>query len=179
MKDAIVKITCLMSLFLLTSMIVPFQAYADDETTTIWEGEAHTGWHGLYPVIESFLQSVRSGKIEEAYNNFTTEQFRKKTSLDEFKNIVNEAVVLKDNKLFKFLSFYFDNRVAIFQGSLISTHGDSLQTEFDMKPEGSSWKIDGIHLFKPEIINPPREDEYQPPNDNSSNALITPKKKRL
>lgn len=121
------------------------------------EGEASSGWHGLYPIIDDFLKTLRAGNGEKAYYTYTTEGLQAQTPLKEFLKLVDENPVLKNNKLYSFQSFYFDNGIAIFQGALISNRGDSLQTEFDLKPVGSSWKIDGIHLFKPEMITPPRK----------------------
>lgn len=122
--------------------------------------DPNNSWQHLYPVVNDFLQTVRAGDEEKAYNSFTTKDFQKKTSLEEFKKFISEARTLHENKIFKFLSFYFDDGIAIFQGSLVSSKGDSLQTEFDLKMEGNAWKIDGIHLFKPQLISPPQENPY-------------------
>lgn len=122
------------------------------------QGGAATGWHGLIPIINDFLKTLRDGNEEKAYYTYTTEELQAKTPLKEFQKLVETNPVLKNNKLYSFQSFYFDNGIAIFQGSLISAFGDSMQTEFDLKPVGPSWKIDGIHLFKPEMVTPPQED---------------------
>ena len=96
-----------------------------------------------------------AAKEEKAYYAFTTEELQHQTPLEEFKKLAEDNSVLKDNRLFSFQSFYFDNGLAIFQGMLVSNKGESVQTEFDLKPVGSSWKIDGMHLFKPELVTPP------------------------
>lgn len=114
-------------------------------------------WEELLPIIEQYLAALRSGKTEEAYRNYTTKKLQETTPLSDFEKLLKNTPVIQNNKLFKFQSFYFDDGVAIFQGALVSSQGESLQTEFDLKKEATVWKIDGFHLFKPEIIIPPQE----------------------
>lgn len=135
---------------------LPLQAYypeLEDNSIT---------WQQLLPIVEQYLEALRTGKIEDAYRNFTTQKLQETTPFADFEKLVKEAPVIQNNKLFKFQSFYFEDGVAIFQGTLVSSQGESMQTEFDLKKEETSWKIDGFHLFKPEIILPPRE-TYQEP----------------
>ncbi len=114
-------------------------------------------WQQLLPVIEQYLEALRKGKTEDAYRNYTTKKLQEITPYADFEKLLKEAPVIQNNKLFKFQSFYFEDGIAIFQGALVSAQGESMQTEFDLKKEASTWKIDGFHLFKPEIIMPPQQ----------------------
>jgi len=104
----------------------------------------------LMPVIEGLLSAVRQGKADQAYNEFGAEEFKKATTQEQFKQFVEQFSVLSKNKSFQFHSLYFENNIGTFQGALVSTGGDELETEFDLIEENGKWKILGIQLFKPE-----------------------------
>jgi hypothetical protein len=104
----------------------------------------------LMPVIDGLLSAVREGNIEKAYQDYTAEDFRKVTSLDQFRQFISKYKVLAKNKTFQFHSLYFEDHIGTFQGALVSVEGEELQTEFDLVLENGKWKILGVQLFKPE-----------------------------
>ena len=59
------------------------------------EGEASAGWHGLLPIINDFLMTIREGKEEKAYYTYTTEELQSKTPLKEFLQIDRDKFCLK------------------------------------------------------------------------------------
>ncbi len=104
----------------------------------------------LMPVIDGLLTAVRQDNAEKAYNEFTAADFRKTTTFEQFKQFAAKYPVLSKNKSFQFHSLYFEDNIGTFQGALVSSSGEQLETEIDLIEENGKWKILGIQLFKPE-----------------------------
>lgn len=104
----------------------------------------------LLTIIEEQLTALRAGNISKAYTEYTSSEFKKITTIDQFKRFVGNFSVLSQNKSFQFNSVNFEKSIATFEGTLISKEGDSLQAEYDLVQEQGKWKILGIQLFKPE-----------------------------
>lgn len=113
-------------------------------------------FHKLQQIIEGMLKEVRAGNIEKAYNDYTTETFRKNTTLTQFKKFIEEYKVLSNNKVFQYQSFYVENGVATFGGDFVSNNGEQVTAEVDLVQENGSWKINGIDLIESEPALPPR-----------------------
>ena len=96
--------------------------------------------HQLLAIIEEQLAALRAGKIDKAYADYTSEEFRKSTSLAQFKKLVNIDVIAK-NKSFQPHSFYIENDIATFEGILISKDGSTLQVEYDLYRKGGNGKF--------------------------------------
>ncbi len=105
----------------------------------------------LLALIEEQLAAIRAGKIDKAYQEYTSVEFRKSTSLEQFKQLVNNTAVISKNKSFQFYSFYIENDIATFQGILISSDGANVKVEYDLIQEGDKWKIYGLQLVRPEM----------------------------
>lgn len=105
----------------------------------------------LLAVVDAQLKAIRSNEIEKAYNDYTSIEFRKTISLDDFKKIISEIKVLSNNKLFQFQSFYTEDDIATFSGELISVDGTSVQVEYDLVLENDQWKILGIQIYKTSV----------------------------
>lgn len=105
----------------------------------------------LLEIIDEMLKALRNGETEEAYNEYTSEAFRKATPLDVFIQIIKNNDVYSLNKYFQYHSFYFENGMAVFQGLLVSKTGNAVQVEFDLVKEEDKWKIFGMQLFKQEM----------------------------
>lgn len=110
----------------------------------------HANKEELIKIISNFLEKVRMDKLEDAYNNFTSKQFRNDSSLNDFTAIVKSNIVLSKNKIFQYQSFYVEDEIATFQGDLVATDGTNVPAEFDFVQEDNSWKIMGLQLFHPE-----------------------------
>lgn len=112
-----------------------------------------TNTHQLLGVIEDQLTAVRSGDINKAYSEYTSSEFKKITSPQQFKQFISGFTVFSDNKSFQYNSINFEKSIATFEGALISKSGDTLQAEYDLVQENGKWKILGIQLFKPETTS--------------------------
>lgn len=101
-------------------------------------------------IIEEALALIRKAEIDKAYTELTALDFRKATSLEQFKAFVSSQPTLAKNKSFQSHSFYLEDGVATSQGTLTSTEGKEAQVEFDLVKEEEKWKILGLQLFKSE-----------------------------
>lgn len=108
------------------------------------------------PTIEGFLKELRSGSIEKAYKDYTTDSFRNQISLEDFTKLVAKFKQLSNNKIFRYSSFYVENGVATFQGDMVSAEGSAIPVEFDIIKENGVWKILGMDLFQSEPAIAPR-----------------------
>jgi hypothetical protein len=131
------------------AVIIPWMLSAE-EVKEERSDEKRTDAKHLLEVIEGQLSAVRRSQLEDAYNNFTSEEFKGKTTYENFKEVMDKFAVFKNNKSFQFGSEYFEDGIATLQGSLISSDGEVLQVEYDLVREKGNWKIQGIQLFKPE-----------------------------
>jgi ABC-type transporter MlaC component len=109
--------------------------------------------HVLLEVIEGQLDALRKGNSSKAYTKFTSSEFRKITSQQQFQQFVKNFSVLSANRSVKFNSVNFEKSIATFEATLISQNGDTLDVEYDLVNENGKWKILGIQLFNPETTN--------------------------
>lgn len=153
----------IMDLLYLVAVFLPLTVFAADSNAPNPEKEkkaketVHVDSHQLLDIIDKQLQDLRAGNVEHAYLNYTSEQFRKDTSLDAFKKLVQQFPGLSQNKLFQHQSFYVDNGIATFQGDLISKDGKAIPVELDLIEENAQWKIFGIQIFNTKETLPPPE----------------------
>jgi hypothetical protein len=104
--------------------------------------------HEILSLIENQMADIQSHQIEQAYERYTSNQFKIATSLEEFTYFINGYPEFSKNK-----NAFFGNiepkpeGVFSIQGTLISTTGDSMNVEYDLVKEEGSWKIIGIKVF--------------------------------
>lgn len=102
----------------------------------------------LLTIIDGMLLQIRQGHAEEAYNQYASAPFRKKTSLKEFTAFVNKYEPVAKNISFQEHSHYIENGIASFQGILTSSSGKALQVEFDLIRENGKWLLYGFQIFQ-------------------------------
>lgn len=109
----------------------------------------------LLNVVEDELKLFRTMEIDKAYQDHTTREFRQKTSLAEFKTLVDKYKVLSNSARFQFQSFYVENDIVTLGGELHAKDGVVVPVEFDFVMEDSQWKIMGIQIYQNELPLPP------------------------
>ncbi|MEI8124273.1 MAG: hypothetical protein WCG42_00780 [Parachlamydiaceae bacterium] len=114
----------------------------------------HPNKKELLKIINDFLIAIRADKLEDAYNLYTSTQFRQGTSLADLKSLAAAIMPLSSNKLFQYHSFYVDGNIAIFQGDLIATNESVIPVEYDLVQENGQWKIMGLQLYQIQKSNP-------------------------
>lgn len=101
----------------------------------------------LLGVIENQLKALRDKEIDKAYKDYTSSDFQKQTSLEDFKELIGKFPQLSNNKLFQFQSFYTEDDIASFGGDLLSMEGDFVRVEYDLVMEDGKWKIYGMQIY--------------------------------
>lgn len=103
----------------------------------------------LLVIIDAQLSAIRKGQIEEAYQQYTSTAFRNSTTLDQFADFINKHEAIAKNKSFQHQSYYVEDGMASFHGTLTSSSGQELQVEIDLIQEDGKWVIYGFQIFKP------------------------------
>lgn len=144
------------ALFLFSVLLHAKQPANDIKTK---KAELKSSWNinseKLFDVIESQLKALRAKEIDKAYNDYTSTEFRKNTTLESFKAMISKFKSFSNNRLFQSHSFYVENEIATFGGDLLSEEGESIPVEYDFVMENGKWKILGIQIYQNELSLPP------------------------
>lgn len=152
--------------FLFITLFIPLLAIADDSVNkndiqskkTLLSKTSRISPQPLLDVVEGQLKLLRTLEVEKAYNDYTTKEFRNKTSLDDFKKLIAKYKVLANNNLFQYQSFYIEDDIASLGGELHSVDGITVPVEFDFILEDGQWKIMGIQIYQNEVPMPAKGD---------------------
>lgn len=98
---------------------------------------------GVVGVVRDQLSSLRAGNIQEAYS-YTSKDFQKSTSMNEFKKFLNRYPSLKTNKSSFFNVRKVENSTGFVQGTLTSKDDAKTPIEYQLIKEDGQWKILGI-----------------------------------
>ena len=97
--------------------------------------------------IASQLKAIKTGNLEKAYYDYTTKEFQKNVSLEQFKQIIRRYTALYNNKTARFNSWKIRNgKEASVKATLKGQDGSTLHAEYKLVKEGSKWKIAAIEL---------------------------------
>lgn len=120
---------------------------------------------GLVGTVNGQLIALRDGDISKAYT-YTSKDFQKATSLDDFKKFLDHYPSLKNNASASFSERKIeDNNIGSVKGTLTSKDGAKTPIEYQLIKEGDSWKILGIT-----VLPTGAGIEINHGSDNSSNA---------
>ena len=111
----------------------------------------------LLEAVDGQLKALRDKEFDKAYKNYTSAEFRKNTTLAEFKQLVGKFKSLSNNKLFQFQSFHVEDDIATLGGDALSEEGETIPVEYDFILEDGKWKILGIQIYRNELSLPQRE----------------------
>jgi len=103
----------------------------------------------LQGLTDSHLAALRSGDLDTAYSQ-TSPQFRKATSLPQFKKFVAAYPVLTQHTEFQFESRGFENNTGHVNGHLADEGKKLAKIEFKLIKVGENWTIQGFNLKAPE-----------------------------
>lgn len=151
-----------MSKILFALFLFPFLAHAgaNNDIQTKKTVLSHTSRITPQPFLDAIdgqLKALRDKEVDKAYNDYSSAEFRKNTTPEEFKQLVAKFKSLSNNKLFQFQSFHVEDDIATLGGDALSADGDSIPVEYDFVLEDGKWKILGIQIYKNELSLPPRE----------------------
>lgn len=91
--------------------------------------------------IKAQLDAVNSGDVEKAYNDYTTQAFKNATSLDQFKQMVDQNPAIFKSKSSSFTNVNIKNGVATITGTITGQDGTVTAMEYTCVNEGGEWKI--------------------------------------
>ena len=81
--------------------------------------------------IASQLKTIKTGNLEKAYYDYTTKEFQKNVSLEQFKQIIRRYTALYHNKTARFNSWKIRNgKEASVKATLKGQDGSTLHAEY-------------------------------------------------
>ncbi len=101
---------------------------------------------GLPDVANKQLALIREGKIEDAYELYTSADFKAATSLEQFQAWVDSYPALANNKSSSFNSREIMNNTGHLEGSLVANDGGVTPVVYDFVKENDEWKILMVQL---------------------------------
>lgn len=100
-----------------------------------------------FGVVMDQLDSIRMGDSSKAYYAYTTKDFRKAVTLEDFKVMVSAFKAFSQNRTFLPSSTETEGaRIIKITGKLIATDNEMMLARFDMLYEDDEWKIQNIQL---------------------------------
>lgn len=98
---------------------------------------------GIVEKTDQLFRFIKDNQIQEAYDQCTSEEFRKATSLESFK-VFLEASALIHFKEAKWNSRSIENREGHLEGSVVTKDGGNIPIEVSLVKEKGQWKIHAI-----------------------------------
>lgn len=95
---------------------------------------------GVADVAQNQLAAIRSGNLEKAYT-YTSTEFQKTLSFDDFKNFINHYPQLKNNVSASFPNREIKNNEGTIIGTIKSQDGSVTPIEYHLIKENGIWKI--------------------------------------
>jgi hypothetical protein len=126
-----------------------------DESETVQQDDTkHRKMREMIDVIHSFLDALKHQEYHTAYEQWTSENFKKNNTDKDLQFFVetNPDLVTSDSSTFERL--IFNNNIATLSGSLILPNNKSMPVEFDLIEEEGKWKI--LHLFAMPVKDIPK-----------------------
>lgn len=135
--------------------IVDFTLFKEEGEWKIWGIEIKQGEASGFPskgederFVSNLLSALREGKLQEAYDLFMADDFKKITSLQEFKQFVKSSPFLQASQKVRLYDRAVLNNKSIVKMEFIQNSGDNSEVvEFDLIKEGNKWKVIGIKIL--------------------------------
>jgi hypothetical protein len=106
----------------------------------------------LVDVIDNQLKALRKSDIESAYQTYTSKEFQRSTSPEEFRDFVNTYPILKTNQSAHFTQRSIEHNIGTIKGNLTSPDHIKTPIEYKLIKERGKWKILSIKFLKPEML---------------------------
>ncbi|MFN4173750.1 MAG: DUF4864 domain-containing protein, partial [Parachlamydiaceae bacterium] len=102
--------------------------------------------------VEKQLEAIQADKIDEAYSNYVTKDFKKATSLNAFKEFIEAHPILKDFSSKKHGAISDTKGVKKVKFWISDDKGNKSILDYTLVKEGDSWKVRGIELLPDDFI---------------------------
>lgn len=93
------------------------------------------------------LETIKEGKIPEAYYEFTSKQFQAATSLEQFRQFVKSHGIIADYKDIVFGEPVIDDKRGLLIGKLTPEKGQPVEIKFFLYRQEDEWKIDSFQIM--------------------------------
>lgn len=110
----------------------------------------------LVDVVDKQLSELRDSNIDKAYFAYTSSEFQKATSLDEFRDFINTYPIFVKNQSSLFTQRALQHNLGTLKGTLTDPEHKKIPVEYRLIKEDGKWRILSIHLLKPEILKSPK-----------------------
>lgn len=101
----------------------------------------------MHKPIEEQLKALQEGNIPRAYQNYTSETFRRATSLDAFRHYISDFPILIQKVELEFTDPAFDKGTSLLEARL-NTDTSTTVIEYTLGIEDDEWKIWGMKVLK-------------------------------
>lgn len=98
--------------------------------------------------IDNHILALRNKNIPKAYHAYTSDEFKKHTSFEEFQNLVKKYPALHSNIGIALDAICFQENVGYYQGVATASNGEKLVIKFHLTEERGFWKITTLQLYQ-------------------------------
>lgn len=119
-----------------------------DDAEPIDQKTAETDPSHLSEQVTNFVDLIKNGEIEKAYNEYTTDNFKNATTLDVFTNTLKGYNSFIHNESLEFKKTSLKGRVGTVIAVLKDNADDARTAQFDLVPSEDTWKIEQVLIFK-------------------------------
>lgn len=100
----------------------------------------------LTDTVSDQLQTIKEGKLTEAYYNYTSKAFQEATSLSNFREFMNVYPVFSHHRSVRFIDRNTDNDSGFLHAMILTEKGMEIPVQYRLVKEQDKWKIDSIKL---------------------------------
>lgn len=94
--------------------------------------------------INDQMSAIRTGNFKQAYDDYTSKDFKKFTPFSEFETFLKTQPGFFDNSTVDIGDLSIDNNIVSFYVNLGSQNGKETKVEYDLVYEDNAWKV--VHL---------------------------------
>lgn len=99
----------------------------------------------LDAIIQAQLKDLSDNAIEQAYEKYSSKEFKQSTPLDVYADFIEKYPALQKHKSVVFDKLVFNNNIPTFTGTIIGKDDKEYKVEYDFVKEDESWKI--LHML--------------------------------
>lgn len=107
--------------------------------------------HGAIDTVKEQLEALNDNRISQAYYEYTSKEFQKTTSIQQFKEFLSIYPVLFETRSYDLKQERADEKRAQVIGVLVSHDLEEMQAEWGLVKENDEWKIVSLRLT--ELLN--------------------------
>lgn len=97
--------------------------------------------------ISGLLNNIKNKDFKNAYQDYTSAEFRNVTSYDQFTKFVEQNQIFLKQKKATFDNLTFDNNIGTIKALITTSDGNVFNVKFDLIKEEQRWKILGIKIL--------------------------------